>query len=130
MTSAEIFELPELDLVDVNASAAGLERKSKRLEILARILRGEKIIVLASAAAAVKKDFSRENFLKLQLRVEVGQNLSPENFLLKLNDFGYERVDEIDSIGKFSVRGGIVDIFPINEPTPLRVEFFGDEVDS
>ena len=130
LSSAEIFELPEQDLVDVQASTVGLERQAKRLEILARLLRGEKIIVLASAAAAVKKDFSRENFLKLQLRVEVGQNLSLEKFLLKLSDLGYERADEIDSIGKFSVRGGIVDIFPINEPTPCRVEFFGDEIDS
>ena len=130
LSGAEIVELPELDLVDVNASAVGIERQSKRLEVLARLLRGEKIIVLATAMAAVKKDFSRQDFLKLQLRVEVGQNLSLEKFLLKLNEFGYERTDEVDAIGKFSVHGGIVDFFPINEPTPCRVEFFGDEVDS
>ena len=130
LSGAEIVELPELDLVDVNASAVGIERQSKRLEVLARLLRGEKIIVIATAMAAVKKDFSRQDFLKLQLRVEVGQNLSLEKFLLKLNEFGYERTDEVDAIGKFSVHGGIVDFFPINEPTPCRVEFFGDEVDS
>ena len=54
LSSAEIVELPELDLVDVNASAVGIERQSKRLEVLARLLRGEKIIVLATAVAAVK----------------------------------------------------------------------------
>ena len=130
LSSAEVVELPELDLVDVNASTIGIERQAKRLGILARLLRGEKIIVLATTAAAVKKNFSRQDFLKLQMRVQVGQNLSLENFLLKLNEFGYERADEIDSIGKFSVHGGIVDFYPINEPTPYRVEFFGDEVDS
>ncbi len=130
LTRAEVVELPELDLVDVNASTVGLERQAKRLEILARLLRGEKIIVLATAAAAVKKNFSRQDFLNFQLRVEVGENLSLENFLLKLNELGYERADEVDSIGKFSVHGGIVDFYPINEPTPCRVEFFGDEVDS
>ncbi|MBR0260559.1 MAG: transcription-repair coupling factor [Selenomonadaceae bacterium] len=130
LSSAEVVELPELDLIDVQASTVGIERQAKRLEILARLLRGEKIIVLATTAAAVKKDFSRQNFLKLQMRVEVGQNLSLEKFLLKLNEFGYERADEVNSIGKFSVHGGIVDFYPINEPTPCRVEFFGDEVDS
>ena len=130
LTNAEVVELPELDLVDVNASTVGLERQAKRLEILARLLRGEKIIVLATAASAVKKDFSRQDFLSFQLRLEVGENLSLENFLLKLNELGYERADEVDSIGKFSVHGGIVDFYPINEPTPCRVEFFGDEVDS
>lgn len=128
--NVEVVELPELDLIDVQASTIGVERQAKRLEILAKLLRGEKFIVLASANSAVKKDFSRQDFLKLQIRVNVGQNLSLENFLLKLDELGYERADELDSIGKFGVHGGIVDIFPINEPTPYRIEFFGDEIDS
>lgn len=127
---AEVVELPELDLIDVQASTIGMERQAKRLEILARLLRGDKLIVLATAAATVKKDFSREDFLKFQMRVEIGQKLSLENFLLRLNEFGYERADEVDAIGKFSVHGGIVDIFPINEATPCRVEFFDEEIDS
>ncbi len=130
LPNVEVVELPELDLLDVQASTVGVERQAKRLEILARLLRGEKFIVLASAAAAVKKDFSRGDFLKFQLRVELGEKISREKFLDKLIEFGYERADEIDAIGKFSVHGGIVDIFPINEPTPYRLEFFGDEIDS
>ena len=130
LPNVEVVELPELDLFDVQASAVGIQRQAKRLEVLARLLRGEKIIVLATALAAVKKDFSRQDFLRLQFRVEVGQNLSLENFLSKLDEFGYERTDEVDAIGKFSVHGGIVDIFPVNEPQPCRVEFFGDDVDS
>ncbi|MBQ6297165.1 MAG: transcription-repair coupling factor [Selenomonadaceae bacterium] len=126
----EVVELPELDLIDVNASTVGIERQARRLEIFSRLLRGEKIILLATAAAAVKKDFSRQDFLKSQLSIKVEQHLSLENFLLKLDEFGYERSDKVDSIGKFSVHGGIVDFYPINEPTPCRVEFFGDEVDS
>ena len=130
LPGVEVVELPELDLIDVNASTIGIERQAKRLEILSRLLRGEKLIVLASTVAAVKKDFSRQDFLKSQLGIEVGQNLSLEKFLVKLDEFGYERADEIDAIGKFSVHGGIVDIFPVNEPQPCRIEFFGDEVDS
>ncbi|MBR4904081.1 MAG: transcription-repair coupling factor [Selenomonadaceae bacterium] len=130
LPDVEVVELPELDLIEVQASTIGVERQAKRLEILARLLRGEKFIVLASAMSAVKKDFSRQDFIKYQLRVEIGQSLSIEKFLGKLIEFGYERADEIDTIGKFSVHGGIVDIFPINEPTPYRVEFFGDEIDS
>lgn len=130
LPNVEVVELPELDLIDVQASTVGIERQAKRLEILSRLLRGEKIIVLATAVAAVKKDFSRQDFLRLQLRVENGQTLSRENFLSKLDEFGYERADEIDAIGKFSVHGGIVDVFPVNEPQPYRVEFFGDEVES
>ncbi len=130
LPEVEVAELPELDLIDVQASTVGVERSAKRLEVLARLLRGDRFIVLATATAAVKKDFSRQDFLKFQERVEVGQRLTLEKFLARLNEFGYERADEIDAIGKFSVHGGIVDIFPINEPQPCRVDFFGDEVDS
>ena len=128
--NVEIAELPELDLIDVQASTFGVERHAKRLEILAKLLRGDKFIVISTAFAAVKKDFSRQDFFKFQISVNVGQNISLENFLLKLNESGYERTDELDSIGKFSVHGGIIDIFPINEPNPYRIEFFGDEIDS
>lgn len=128
--NVEVVELPELDLIDVQASTIGLERQAKRLEIISRLMRGENLIVLASTVAAVKKDFSRDDFIKSQLQINAGEYISLEDFLSVLNDFGYERADEVDSIGKFSVHGGIVDLFPINEPTPCRVEFFGDEVDS
>lgn len=130
LPSVEVVELPELDLVDVQASTIGVERQAKRLEVLARLLRGDKFIVMASTTAAVKKDLSRQDFLKFQLRLEVAQRMTLETFLARLNEFGYERADEIDAIGKFSVHGGIVDIFPINEPAPYRVEFFGDAVES
>ncbi len=130
LPNVEVSELPELDLIDVQAGTIGLERQAKRLAILARLLRGEPLIVLASATAAVKKDLSRRDFLKFQLRIGVGQHLSLEDFIDKLREFGYERADEIDALGKYSVHGGIVDFFPINEPTPYRAEFFGDVIDS
>ena len=126
----EVLELPELDLIDVKASTIGLERRAKRLEIFSRLLNGEKIIVLATTAAAVKKDFSRKDFLRAQLRLESGKTLPQEIFLSRLNELGYERTEEIDSPGKFSVQGGIIDFFPVNEPQPCRAEFFGDEIES
>ena len=130
LPETEILELPELDLVDVQASTVGIERLAMRLEIISRLLRGEKLILLASTVAAVKKDFSRQDYLKFQIQIDVGQKISLEKFIIKLNEFGYERADELDSVGKYIIHGGIVDLFPINEPTPCRIEFFGDEIDS
>lgn len=85
---------------------------------------------MASAISAVKKDFSRENFFNSQIKIKVGQKIQQENLISQLVKFGYERIDDVDSFGKFSVRGGIVDIFPINSPKPCRLEFFDDVVDS
>ncbi len=130
LPNVEVLEFPEADLFGVRAGIVGLERKARRLEILTRLLNGESIVVLASPAAVVKKDFSRENFMHSQIKVSRGQNLSREKFLNELVNFGYERSDEIDAIGKFSVRGGIVDVFPLNMPSPFRIEFFDEIVDS
>ena len=124
-----VEELPELDLFDIRATA-GVERRAQRLEILMRLYSGENFIVLATTTAAVKKDFSRKDFLNSQLKIELGENLRQEDLIVKLVDFGYERADDIDAVGKFSVRGGIVDIFPINAPKPCRLEFFDDSIDS
>ena len=53
-----------------------------------------------------------------------------DELLQHLVDAGYERVDLVERRGHFSVRGDIVDIYAVNEPQPLRLEFFGDELDS
>ena len=125
-----VEEFPEVDLFKVRAGIVGLERKARRLELLSRLLNGESIVVLASPTSIVTKDFSRKNFIHTQIKIAIGQNLSLEKFLNELVNFGYERATEIDSIGKFSVRGGIVDIFPINSPAPYRLEFFDENVNS
>ena len=130
LPNVEVLEFPEADLFNVRAGIVGLEIKARRLEIVTRLLNGEPIVVLASPVAVVKKDFSRENFIHSQIQIKRGQNMSREKFLNELVNFGYERANEIDAIGKFSVRGGIVDVFPLNMPSPFRIEFFDETVDS
>ena len=130
LPNVEVVEFPEVDLFKVRAGIVGLERKARRMEIINRLLNRESIIVLASPVSIVKKDFSRQNFLSEQIKISLGQNISLEKFLNNLVNFGYERADEIDAIGKFSVRGGIVDIFAVNAPAPFRIEFFDESVDS
>ena len=50
--------------------------------------------------------------------------------LEQLVSLGYERVDKVEQIGQFSARGGIIDIYPINSDTPIRIEFFDSEIES
>lgn len=130
LPTAEILELPEADLFSVRAETVGLERFGRRLEIISRLAQGENLIVLCSAVAAVKKDFSTENFFNAQIKISVGENFLQEDLISQLVKLGYERTEDIDTFGKFSVRGGIVDIFAINSPNPYRLEFFDDIVDS
>ena len=132
LPEADIYELPELDRIDFAApgAAKGLERSAQRMNILARLLRREPIIVLADIAAAAQRGLSTAEFARVSLTLSLGMELPRERLMERLNALGYEHAAEVEHVGQFSVRGGIVDIFPINALSPLRVEFFDTEIDS
>ncbi len=62
--------------------------------------------------------------------VEAAVRYEFEDLVRRLAGLGYTRVDQVEDAGDFSVRGGIIDVFPSTEPYPVRIEFWGDEVDS
>ncbi len=64
------------------------------------------------------------------IAIKVGENQEFEGLIRALAGLGYVRVDQVEDAGEFSVRGGLIDIFPATERYPVRVEFWGDEVES
>ena len=70
-------------------------------------------------------------FLRAQaVTVENGQVIDLERWRDRLVSMGYERAAQVDAMGQFSIRGGIIDIFPLTEEMPVRIELWDDEVDS
>ena len=127
---AVVLELPVLDIVTFTAAAKGVELAARRMDVLGRMARGEKIIVLATAEAAMQRVLAKADFENNRITISSGTEIIREQLIESLVAFGYERVDQVEAMGQFSVRGGIVDIFPINSKLPIRLELFGDEVDS
>jgi len=125
-----VVELPPQDIITFTAAARSVELAALRMDVLSRLTRGEDAIILVSAEAAVQKVLPRQDFIHNRLTVVSGAILNREQMLASLVRFGYERTDQVESRGQFSVRGGIIDVFAINRPLPLRLELFGDEVDS
>ena len=130
LPGTEVLELPELDMMTVQAEARSMERSARRMDVLVRLMRKDNVIVLAKATAAVQKGMSRQDFARLSLNIGMGEEIPLEKLLQRLVQLGYEHADEVERIGQFSARGGIVDVYPINAENPVRIEFFGDEVDS
>lgn len=64
------------------------------------------------------------------LSLESGQTADMEELTAALVRMGYEKEYQVETIGQFSVRGGILDIFPLTEENPIRIEFWGDEIDT
>ena len=133
LPEAELAEMPVLDMTEVAAAAKSRELVSQRMDILGRLSRGEPVIILSTAEAAVQKGISRQDFEQLSIKLRAGQVLERDELLAHFVQIGYHRMEEtaqVEMPGEFSVRGGIVDVYPINEITPYRIEFFDDEIES
>lgn len=101
----------------------------ERIEALNKIVSKKKQIVITTIEAAIQKLPAKKNLYKNELKIKVGESYNLEEIKKKLVNLGYSRYDLIEGRGQFSVRGGIVDI-AVNNKTGIRVEFWGDEVDS
>jgi transcription-repair coupling factor (superfamily II helicase) len=87
-------------------------------------------IVVATLEAACFRGLSRELYRELCVRLELNAELDPAELAQRLVDMGYTSVDLVEAAGQFSKRGGIVDLFSPQYAFPLRVEFFGDQIES
>ncbi len=130
LPDAELLELPELDVMDIEATAKSVERSARRMDILGRLMRKKPLILLAEASAAIQKGMSRADFERMSIRLELGGICPRDELMEQLVQLGYENAPEVERIGQFSTRGGILDVFPVNSMHPVRIEFFDDEVDS
>ncbi len=125
-----VLEFPVADMSTFTAAAKGRELAARRLEALTGLYRGKPIIVLATAEAAALPVPSPAQFRDSRLTLTTGAEIRREHLLEQLVAFGYERVDQVETLGQFSVRGGIIDVYPVNRKLPIRLELFGDEIDS
>ncbi|MBR5044995.1 MAG: hypothetical protein IKX66_06560, partial [Clostridia bacterium] len=124
--SAAAYPAREFCLHHMTASH-DLERE--RLSVLYRALSGEFDAVVTTPFAALQPTVSAERLADGGTVLAPGAILSPEVLSELLSENGYRRVDTVESAGQYTRRGGIVDVFPGGEPSPLRLDFFGDEID-
>lgn len=130
LPETDIYPFPLVEESSFEVTFSSKERLRDRMQALAAVLSRKKMIVLASAVEAAQKLISSEFFQEQCFTLSAGDEISHDILLEKLTALGYERVDQVERCGHFSVRGDIVDIFAINEKHPFRIEFWGDDVDS
>lgn len=127
-TDVALFPQKELILYDVDAFSS--ERTHQRLGVLSSLLLKRSKIVVTSLGAILDKLMPRDLFLDHTLSLELGQEIDLDLVLKSLVDSGYERASLVEQRGQFSIRGGIVDVFPPFYDYPVRIEFFDTQVDS
>lgn len=130
LPKGEVLYFPALEIIPYEVLAQSPEIQRQRLQVMANLAQGKRTIVICSIEALGKKLIPPEIFSQSIRNLKVGNILNLEEFIKYLLDFGYERVEQVDSPGQFSLRGGIVDIFSVLYDQPIRIELFDDEIDS
>ena len=101
-----------------------------RLRTLGRLTQGERLVVVTTWPALRRRVLPPPTLAGYAVSFQVGDCLELGALAAKMAEMGYERVEMVEGQGQFSVRGGILDVFPYHEESPLRMELFDDEVDS
>ncbi|GAA5417884.1 transcription-repair-coupling factor [Paraliobacillus ryukyuensis] len=125
-----VYLYPVNELISTEMAVASPELRSQRIKALTEWSQRERGILVAPVAA-LKRILPPKHYWKTyQLSFRVGEEIDVASYINALSDMGYERVDMVASPGEFSIRGGILDMYPITESHPIRVELFDEEVDS
>ena len=109
--------------------AASHEVDRERLSVLADVLEGKLDCVVATAAAAFSLTMPKDTLSELTLSFSLGDELGPDALTKKLSSLGFNYADAVEGKGQYAKRGGIVDFWCEDYESPVRVEFFGDEID-
>jgi transcription-repair coupling factor (superfamily II helicase) len=124
------FFLPDWEILPHEHISPGKEIVSERLKILHDFNTGVPMIAFTSVQALMRKIPGMNSPLLEPVVLASGTRISLDLLSEKLVNMGYERVYQVAARGQFSVRGGIVDVFGGDAELPVRIEFFGDEVES
>ncbi len=130
MPEREILSFPVVEESEFKVTFSGTERLRERMQSLAALMNGDPVLVIATTVEAAQMITAPSQLEEGILSISMGEEIEREKLLSDLVRRGYERTDQVERCGHFSVRGDIIDIFAINEKHPVRIEFFGDEVDS
>ena len=125
----KVYFLPKKEIVKYDYIAESKNLPYERIEVLNKIYENQKSIIIASTETIKQKMITKKALFKDIISLKIGDRCDLEDLKQRLINLGYQRFELIDGRGQFSVRGGIVDI-SLNDTIGLRIELWGDEVDS
>lgn len=125
-----IYTYPLVQHTVFTTTTKSLELAAKQMEALTALRGSRQAVVVATAEEAAQFVTAPQKIDDAVLSFKVGEDYERESILSGLVSGGYERSDLVDRRGLFSVRGDIIDIYPLNEKEPIRLEFFGDTLEN
>lgn len=130
LTEERVRLFPTWEILPYEFKVPPGEIVGRRLETLYDLAAGKTPVVVTTIRACLEKTIRPEELKARSIRLKVGEAAEIEELSDKLISLGFRRFPQVEEIGNFSVRGGILDVFPYSSPDPIRIEFFGDQVES
>ena len=128
----EVLTFPGWDCLPYDRASPALRVMAERLATLNALQAKRKRpqLLVATASAATQRVLTQFRVRQLTRRVASGERIERETLIDQLNALGYQRADTVAEHGEYAVRGSLIDLFPAGEEMALRLDFFGDEIDS
>jgi len=128
----EVLTIPGWDCLPYDRASPALRVMAERLATL-NALQGKlqkPQLLIATSSAASQRVLTPFRIRQLTRRIAEGERIEREALVEQLNALGYQRTDTVAEHGEYAVRGSLIDLFPAGEEQALRLDFFGDEIDS
>jgi transcription-repair coupling factor (superfamily II helicase) len=122
--------IPALDVLPAQRMSPHSEISEQRAIGLWRMASRKTSITITPVASALLRTEAAEFYRQLALSLRVGEEIPLQDLLAHLESIGYEKRDPVEMVGEYSLRGGILDIFPAEASKPIRIELFGDLIES
>ncbi|HEX8514009.1 MAG TPA: transcription-repair coupling factor [Allosphingosinicella sp.] len=128
----EVLGFPAWDCLPYDRSSPSLRSTAERLATLHALQRksDKPQLLVTTVNAATQRTLTPFRIRQLVARLAPGERIDLERLIQLLSANGYQRTDTVQDAGEFAVRGGLVDLFPSGESEGLRLDFFGDEIES
>lgn len=125
-----VFLYPSKDIIFYSADIHGRAIVRDRLEIMRRIIERQSTTIVMSLEGGMDRLLPLQLIKDRVITINYDSVIKLSEFGASLTSLGYERQGQVESPGDFAIRGGIIDIFPLTEDLPYRIELWGDEIDS
>ncbi|QBP19041.1 transcription-repair coupling factor [uncultured bacterium] len=126
----ELYEFPVEELIAAEVATSSPHYRAQRVRALHALQTGKPVVVVTSVSGIRRMLPAPSEFKQAQINVKRGDNFKLEHLRLMLHQMGYSRKNFVSGPGEFSIRGSIVDVYPLNADYPVRIDFFDTEVDS
>ena len=126
----KVLLYPARDLIFFQADIQSNQIEKQRMEVLRALIEEQDITVITTLPGCMDRLLPLEALKEHVLEYTCDSTLDLQKLAAKLVEMGYEKVTQVEGSGQFAIRGGIIDIFPLTEENPVRMELWGDEIDS